>query len=1173
MKFLAVLNNPISQNLRYLYEVAEIFYAVGVNTMQAGSISFSTALDSAQLEKELARLKRRAFKLEGEIDEKLFNKDAAEKRLRELTEKYKKFAEDRAKLEDGQYVFSEEDIESAKKMYQEIQKTTSETEKLNSDINAAKLSLEYAKKRYGEIEQNKKSLEASENARKETEAAEKRMEQVAEEAAAAVAAAEAQQRLLDIKENAAVADQHILDIQKELSLLVERRKELEAAGVGVGYEEYDNILQRTSEINNELCEYQNNLLRGAAGADEAADGADRMAGAVDRAGTYMDRFLGRVKKLASRVFVFTLITSALRSMRDWLGKAVKSNDEARAAIAKLKGALLTLAQPLVEVIIPAFIQLVNVLTKVVVAIARVVSMLFGKTIEQSAEAAENLYNEQNAIEGVGSAAEKAGKQMASFDEINQLTDNSVASAGIGSGSLEIAPDFSGLTGGVGDGILADIIVNLEDILFKWDNLTQEDVAKKLLGFLFGVAGGIIGWEIGGLVGAAVGFTIGASLSTILVGPFFDGDGTLSPKETLKLLMTGVFGAAGLIIGWTVGGLAGAAIGFTIGASLSMVLSNPVFDETEKMTKKDTENAVMTAIFGTTGAAIGWVLGGLFGAAIGFTLGASLSLVFAGIKNEFSTSFEHDMEALTKDAAASVELSKEIIVRVETRYTALSDVEAEYTDYLNILDRIFELDKIIDKSPGQLALLQSYVDTINNLDLPGLHIDLDPDGKIVQTKEELMKVTEELYKQAQAKAAQEMLVEAWRDYYNAVAESNENMEKLSDATDLVSEKQAALDKLQQESSGLSRFNGEIKKATFELAAAKAAQESYEGALYKSNEAIEKAQTQIGIFEGIVSGATSEITSSANKVESSFSGLSETWKSDMDGAILGLKNSMKNGKPGLVSDANGIGADVMGGMKSGIDSGKESVIGALDAAANGAVSGIKKSLGIHSPSTVMKDIGDNMMQGLANGVKENELSTEDTFSGLWTSIQSVFSRVPDWFKNTFSDAWQSVKDVFSKGGEVFTGIKDGILDGLKTVVNALIDGINKVIAVPFNGINTALKKVKEFEILGASPFSFIKTITIPKIPKLAQGAVIPPNREFLAVLGDQRRGTNIEAPADLIRQIVREEMGGGNQTAALLQAILMAIKEGKTIEVDRREFGRVVHRANAEESRRVGINFAG
>ena len=61
----------------------------------------------------------------------------------------------------------------------------------------------------------------------------------------------------------------------------------------------------------------------------------------------------------------------------------------------------------------------------------------------------------------------------------------------------------------------------------------------------------------------------------------------------------------------------------------------------------------------------------------------------------------------------------------------------------------------------------------------------------------------------------------------------------------------------------------------------------------------------------------------------------------------------------------------------------------------------------------------------------------------------------------------------------------------------------------------------------------------ISDLAQGAVIPANREFLAVLGDQKRGTNIEAPADLIRQIVREEVknsgGGGNHITIVLDSV--------------------------------------
>lgn len=49
-------------------------------------------------------------------------------------------------------------------------------------------------------------------------------------------------------------------------------------------------------------------------------------------------------------------------------------------------------------------------------------------------------------------------------------------------------------------------------------------------------------------------------------------------------------------------------------------------------------------------------------------------------------------------------------------------------------------------------------------------------------------------------------------------------------------------------------------------------------------------------------------------------------------------------------------------------------------------------------------------------------------------------------------------------------------------------------------------------------------VPNVPYLAKGAVIPPRSEFLAVLGDQKQGNNIEAPESLLRKIIREETGG-------------------------------------------------
>ena len=112
----------------------------------------------------------------------------------------------------------------------------------------------------------------------------------------------------------------------------------------------------------------------------------------------------------------------------------------------------------------------------------------------------------------------------------------------------------------------------------------------------------------------------------------------------------------------------------------------------------------------------------------------------------------------------------------------------------------------------------------------------------------------------------------------------------------------------------------------------------------------------------------------------------------------------------------------------------------------------------------------------------------FAGVWNNIKGAFGSVSDWFRGTFADAWQSVKNVFSSGGAIFNGIKDGILNGLKAVINALIKGINRVIKIPFDGINSALKTIKSTNILGFKPFSWIGTITVPSIPKLAKGGIV-------------------------------------------------------------------------------------
>lgn len=157
---------------------------------------------------------------------------------------------------------------------------------------------------------------------------------------------------------------------------------------------------------------------------------------LDKASKGMEAFTKRVKMLAKRALVFTIIARALAALRDWLADVVAVNGEARSAIAQLKGAFLTLAQPLVQIIIPAFTALVKVLATVVSFIANIVSALFGTTAKESANAAKSLNDQKNAYKGVGGAAKSASKQLASFDEINKLSGEG------GGGASVILPDFS-----------------------------------------------------------------------------------------------------------------------------------------------------------------------------------------------------------------------------------------------------------------------------------------------------------------------------------------------------------------------------------------------------------------------------------------------------------------------------------------------------------------------------------------------------------------------------------------------------------------------------------------------------------------------------------------------------------------------------------------------------------
>lgn len=134
-----------------------------------------------------------------------------------------------------------------------------------------------------------------------------------------------------------------------------------------------------------------------------------------------------------------------------------------------------------------------------------------------------------------------------------------------------------------------------------------------------------------------------------------------------------------------------------------------------------------------------------------------------------------------------------------------------------------------------------------------------------------------------------------------------------------------------------------------------------------------------------------------------------------------------------------------------------------------------------SDLLGPVGENIMQffkGMWEGIVLGAQMA-------WEGIKNAFGAVASWFGSVFKAAWEGVKAVFSTGGKIFAGIVDGIVKAFKAVVNAIIRGLNGVIAIPFNAINGILQGIHNIDILGAHPFEWVGTISVPQIPLLAQG----------------------------------------------------------------------------------------
>lgn len=238
-------------------------------------------------------------------------------------------------------------------------------------------------------------------------------------------------------------------------------------------------------------------------------------------------------------------------------------------------------------------------------------------------------------------------------------------------------------------------------------------------------------------------------------------------------------------------------------------------------------------------------------------------------------------------------------------------------------------------------------------------------------------------------------------------------------------------------------------------------------------------------------------------------------------------------------------VVDGILEVMDGLLDFLIGAFTGDWDRAFSGLQKI------ASGFKKIVDSVFQGVQDIMETFDGWLQKIFTTDWSEAFGVLGEVLNIFLRSASDIWEGFKKVingiitFINGAfagdwrqcwegikEILAGVWQAIVGVVKAPINLIIGLVNAMIDACAKGINAVIGALNKINVkvpkwvpkYGGKKFGFdIEKVRAPHIPYLATGAVIPPNAPFMAMLGDQRSGNNLEMPENLLRRIIREESG--------------------------------------------------
>ena len=941
----------------------------------------------------------------------------------------------------------------------------------------------------------------------------------------------------------------------------------------------------------------------------------------------------RIGRLAMSAFLFQGLSQAFRRITEGFNELIAKDKQLKAQISTIKGNLTSAFAPLWTVIRPALEALLNVVIAITSALANLSQALFGSAGGAS-KLAGAFSSAGGAAKSAGSAAKEAQDQLGGFDEINQLDDKKASGGGGGGGggaSSGLITDLTWTINDLYDKLLAfdwDAFagrINRSLLGIKWDKIGR--AFRQGIGYITGAMDTLltgINWEaLGGRIAqganelvqalpdiattlknwfnakirlfygfvstfdfGAFGTTLGRSLATVVVqtdwrkliqgfGKLATGilDGLVAAiramdTDEVKAALKDILSTALDTMGTLVIHLSDVIFG-TDGNTLISGLD-------ESLQKILLAALALTGLvlIGTMG-----VVGGLLTLGVGVALGLSIvSAVVDGDDAGIDPGLLEGYSSFSAMIAGGVISIGEFSAALNEAGYSMEDAESKAEGMFTAIERINALYiNGVYSVDEYKAILMEWGLTAEQADRRAAELAGSSQSLAVQfangdiSAEEYRAALIELGLSAEAA---DWKVAGLKDGFSgintdlasgkiSIAEYIDAFVSLGGRTDEAADHLAAL--------GYSVSEIEAAMGNTETSAANTT-----GSIAAMGDAAKQTATPM-----------SELAETASRVETASDGASDATKglsanlaeaSSSGEALAGTTEEVADNATDASKQAKKYG-DQMGKTADSTDD-LQDVQSDLSAAVVDVADATTSSSEDMAASLATNLSGWRYYAQQLSAILQGLAATQRTFWDSFrisaqvatSAVQEQISGLASGMQSTLKGAWQSVIGSIN-GSDGGGGLGQGISASFKTAVNQLIRGLNSTLKTSFAQINNVFSKLKNTQVMGKYPFSYLPSIKIPSIPALAKGAVIPANREFLAILGDQKSGTNVEAPLDTITEammIVLRAQGGAATPEAIASAVRSALT-GMGVYFDRQQAGRIMASA-INDNRRADGRFA-